>query len=149
MRTWLLADVAGPLAPVVVDLEEALALAAHLEPVALAEGGLLGGGVLRSGAQGRLVLHHQRERRIAASMAGRSCQYSLWEFSDLEWGSAGAGGGADAEEAAREEAARLGRRDDHLDLVGQLVGEGLLDEQRVLGDERGVARHLLGRRPCP
>src|SRR5687767_3535983 len=36
------------------------------------------------------------------------------------------------------------RRDDHLDLVGELVGERFLDEQRVARDQRAFAAHLLG-----
>ncbi len=55
------AHVAGALAAVVVHLEEAEPLAPDLQPLALPERGLTGGGVLGRGAQGRLVLHHERE----------------------------------------------------------------------------------------
>src|SRR5262245_54450937 len=49
-----------------------------------------------------------------------------------------------AEQRGADEAAvRRRRRDDHRHLVGELVGERLLHEQRVLRDERAFARHLL------
>ena len=46
------------------------------------------------------------------------------------------------EQSTREEAARRRRRHDDLNLVGELVGQRLLNQERVLGDERRVARHL-------
>src|SRR5258706_1278878 len=47
------------------------------------------------------------------------------------------------ERRADEALIRRRRRDDHLDLVGELVGERLLDEQRMTADQRALAFHLL------
>src|SRR5258705_1196301 len=50
-----------------------------------------------------------------------------------------------ADEVRADETTVRGRRcNDDLDLVRKLVGERLLDQQRMLGDERAFARHLLG-----
>jgi hypothetical protein len=49
-----------------------------------------------------------------------------------------------SQQAAGEEASHLGWSDDDLDLVGQLVRQGLLDEQWVLADEAGIPGELLG-----
>src|SRR6218665_1250567 len=48
-----------------------------------------------------------------------------------------------AQQVARDESARLRRRDDDLDLVRQLVRERLLDEQRVAADELRVPGELF------
>src|SRR5204862_6350603 len=47
-----------------------------------------------------------------------------------------------ADEAAREKAPGRRRRHDDLNLVAQLVGQRLLDQQRVLRDQRRIARQL-------
>src|SRR5450631_1910290 len=50
-----------------------------------------------------------------------------------------------AEQGGADEAAiGRGRRNDHLDLVRELVGECLLDQERVPADQIALARHLLG-----
>src|SRR5438034_2084361 len=51
---------------------------------------------------------------------------------------------AQPEQAGSEKAPGCRRRgDDHRDLVRELIGESLLDKQRVLRNERGIASELL------
>jgi hypothetical protein len=136
--------VTGALVAMVVDLQVVALLAADLEAVALPRAQPAAGAEsLRRGAQRRPGPGRRWRARTARATASMSVPLTALLVIARAWPARPA-----EQVGADEAAAGRRRRDDHRDLVRELVGQRLLDQQRMPREQRAVARQLLASPPC-